>query len=153
MGADLTGLKVVEVMSREVMTSSSDSSISDIAKVMSDKRVGSVVVTENNKAVGIVTEQDIVRKVVVNNKDPKNSKAGDIMDKKLISVSSNEDIYDVMVVMKNNEIKHLPVIDDTELVGIITAKDIIRIKPYLIEMLTFKSSLSTAEAKDLFEKF
>ena len=140
-------------MNRNVVVTDCDASIYDVAKLMNEKLVGSVVVKKEGKAVGIVTEQDIARKIVAVGKDPKETIVKDVTEGQLLSVNSVNDIYDATVIMKNSEIKHLPVIDGDELVGIITAKDIIRIEPYLIEKLTFKSSLSIDEAKKLFDKF
>ena len=77
------------------------------------------------------------------------------MDKVRQSIEElNMEIFqcDAMVLMGNSEIKHLPVIDEGELVGIITGKDIMRIEPHLIEMLSFKASLDKEEAKKLFKK-
>lgn len=146
-----TGYKVHDVMSKEVVTSSYDSTISDVAKIMAQKRVGSVVVMQDERPVGIITEQDIARKIVAEGKDASSTKANKVMEKELIFTISSRDLYDAVVLMGKTEIKHLPVIDNGQLVGIITAKDIIRIKPYLIEMLSFKSSMSKEEAQKLFK--
>jgi signal-transduction protein with cAMP-binding, CBS, and nucleotidyltransferase domain len=146
-----TGYKVHEVMSKKVITANHGTSISDVAKIMTEKKVGSVVVVEDDKSVGIITEQDIARKVVAEGKDVNNTKVNEVMEKDLIFTLSSRDLYDAVLLMGKTEIKHLPVIDNGQLVGIITAKDIIRIKPYLIEMLTFKSSMSEDEAKKLFK--
>ncbi len=146
-----TGYKVHDVMSKEVITSNHNSNISDVAKVMASKKVGSVVVMKDERPIGIITEQDIARKVVAQGKDANNIKADEIMEKEMIFTISSRDLYDAVLLMGKTEIKHLLVIDNGQLMGIITAKDIIRIKPYLIEMLSFKSSMSKEEAQKLFK--
>ena len=143
--------KVHHVMTRDVVTIADESSVYDAAKIMDSKKIGSAVVLKDDKVMGLVTEQDILRKVVAKGIDPQTAVIRDIIEKDLISVESNRELEDAISLMGNSEIKHLPVIDNGELVGIITAKDVIRIEPYFIEMLNFKSSLSKNEAKQLFK--
>ncbi|MAG47593.1 hypothetical protein CL617_03230 [archaeon] len=144
--------KIHEVMTHNVTSIDLNSTILEISKNMAEKAIGSVLIIQNEKPVGIITEQDVVRKVVASGKDAKTIRAKDIMSKNLISINSQEDLYQAVVAMSNSSIKHLPVIDNNKLVGIITSKDIVRLEPHLIEMLTFKSSLSNEEAKKLFDK-
>lgn len=147
-----TGCKIYEVMQRKVHTADSKSTVSEVARVMSENKVGSVVITTAGAPIRILTEQDIARRVVAIGKDPKTEKVGNIAEKELISIESTRDIYDAILLMGNSDIKHLPVIDDGKLQGIITSKDIIRLEPHLVEMLSFKSSLNKDEAKRLFNK-
>ena len=146
-----TGCYVHDVMTREVVVSDSSISVYEAAKLMAKHEVGSIVVTDGDNPIGIVTEQDVARNVVAKGKDPKSTLVKDVIGKRLMSIKSNKDIYDAAVLMKVSEIKHLPVIDEGVLMGILTAKDIIRTEPYLIEMLQFKSSMSKQEVKDLFK--
>lgn len=147
-----SGYKIHEVMSRKVFTADCNSSICEVSKIMKENRIGSVVLTRNNKPASIITEQDVVRKVVSEGKDPEKTAAGDIAEKELISIESMRDICDAMTLMGNNEIKHLPVIDKNKLEGIITAKDVIKLEPHLIEMMSFKSSMNKEEIKKLFKR-
>lgn len=147
-----TGYKIYEVMRRNVHTADSEVTVSEVAKIMSENKVGSVVITTSDAPHKILTEQDIARKVVAEGKDPKTEKVSNVADKDLISIESNRDIYEAILLMGNSDIKHLPVIDDGKLQGIITSKDIIRLEPHLVEMLSFKSSLNREEAKKLFRK-
>mgnify|MGYP005665070683 CR=1 FL=1 len=147
-----TGYKVYDVMERKVHTADSRLTVSEVAKMMSDNKVGSVVITESKAPVKILTEQDIARKGVAKGKDPKTETVGSIAGEELISVESTRDIYEAIELMSSSDIKHLPVIDNGKLEGIITSKDIIRLEPHLVEMLSFKSSLNRDEAKKLFNK-
>ena len=147
-----TGYKIYEVMERKVHTADSESTVSEVAKIMSENKVGSVIITTDDAPTKILTEQDIARKVVAEGKDPKTEKVGDVAGEELISVESTRDIYEAILLMGNSDIKHLPVIDEGKLLGIITSKDIIRLEPHLVEMLSFKSSLNRDEAKKLFNK-
>ncbi len=147
-----TGYKIYDVMRRKVHTADSEVTVSEVAKIMSENKVGSVIITTDDAPTKILTEQDIARKVVAQGKDPKSAKVGDVAGEELISIESERDIYEAIVLMGNSDIKHLPVIDGGKLQGIITSKDIIRLEPHLVEMLSFKSSLNKEEAKSLFKK-
>jgi len=148
-----SGYKVHEVMNRDVLTLDWEASIVEVAKKMRDKRVGSVVLLKNKNPTQIITEQDVARKVVAEGKNPEETKAKDVAGESLVSIEGNRDLHEAMVLMSNEDIKHLPVIDNGKLEGIITAKDIVRMEPHLIEIMSFKSSLSNDELKKLFKKF
>jgi len=147
-----SGYKINEVMQRTVCTTDHTTPVATVAQQMNEKRIGSVILLHNGQPYKIITEQDIVRKIVSQGKDPTTTQSGDVAEQSLISIGSNRDLYDATTLMGTHEIKHLPVIDNGELQGIITAKDIIRLEPHLIEMLTFKSSMDKEEAKKLFDK-
>ncbi|HZD33778.1 MAG TPA: universal stress protein [Nitrososphaeraceae archaeon] len=139
--------------------------IIDLAKHMKDKGVGSVVVTEyiadsaGNKTgttpVGIITERDIVRRVVAESKDPNSTIAYDIMSKPLISVGPEATIYDAALIMTKYSIRRLPIVRDKTLLGIITSSDLARrmyeenrSDPTLMAMSRFQEVEKLAEAKD-----
>ncbi len=147
-----SGYKVYDVMCRKVHTANCDSNICEVAGLMKENSVGSIVVLKEDSPVGIITEQDIARKVVASGKNPKETVVSEVAEKELISIESNRDLMEAMTLMGNSEIKHLPVIDEGKLLGIITAKDVIRLEPHLIEMMEFKSNLNREEAKKLFSK-
>ena len=107
---------------------------------------------KEDSPIGIITEQDIARKVVASGKDPKETTVIDIAEKELISIESNRDLMEAMNLMSSCEIKHLPAVDEGKLMGIITAKEVIRLEPHLIEIMEFKSNLNREEAKKLFSK-
>ena len=86
--------------------------ISEIALALKDKKIGAVpIVDENNKLLGIVSERDIVSKLVVEAKDADLTTAKEIMTSKIITAKLNDDINYTIDVMKNNNIRHMPVLD------------------------------------------
>jgi len=86
--------------------------ISEIALALKDKKIGAVpIVDENNKLLGIVSERDIVAKLVVEAKDADLTTAKEIMTSKIITAKLNDDINYTIDVMKNNNIRHMPVLD------------------------------------------
>ena len=111
-----------------VVANSSDT-IFMISNLMKERKVGSIIIInedEQNYPIGIITERDIVRRVISDNKDPKNTKANEIMSKPLITIETNTYVYDVSVKMVKNKIRRLPVVKGKTLSGIITITDIIK---------------------------
>jgi signal-transduction protein with cAMP-binding, CBS, and nucleotidyltransferase domain len=135
-----TGHRVGDVMSKVVAQISISSTIVECAKEMAQKRIGSLVVMQENKPIGIITEQDLGRKVMAQGVNPNVTSVERVMSQGLHTIGSEKDIYDAMVMMGQQKIKHLPVVEEERLVGIISFKDILRIQPTLIELLNFKHS-------------
>jgi CBS domain-containing protein len=123
-------------------TGSPDSTISDIANKMREKSKAAIIIVEDtrtttssgkaadssilSKPIGIITERDIVRRIVSQEKDPRNTKASEVMSKPLISVGPEASIYDASLIMARHNIRRLPITRDNILLGIITATDLSR---------------------------
>ena len=133
-------VKVKDVMKKRVITISPDKTVADAARVMTNNRVGSLVVVKNdNKPQDIVTESDVTT-VVAKGMDPTKTKLSSLKSKKLkkrhhplISVKPSDNILDVTRLMVKNGIKRVPVIEDGKLIGMIADKEILIISPELIE--------------------
>jgi CBS domain-containing protein len=123
---------VREVMNKNVMTVKPDLILKKAAEIMSNYHIGSLVVLENNKLTGILTERNVLI-AVVDGKDPELTTVEEVMTKKVITIEPDKTIEDAVALMKENNIKKLPVVDNDKLVGIITASDIIVVEPKLIE--------------------
>jgi signal-transduction protein with cAMP-binding, CBS, and nucleotidyltransferase domain len=147
-----TGYTIRDVMSKNVLTIEPEANIVVAAKLMAERQLGSIVVCRKSQVVGILTEQDMSRKVLARCIDPKKTCVSDIMTKKVHTVRPEKDLYEAMVQMGREKIKHLPVVTGRKLVGIISFKDIIRIEPDLIDMVSFKSSLTEKENSAIFAK-
>ena len=140
-----TGYTVGEICTRQPMCIGPDEKVSICAKMLAEREVGSALICKKDTILGILTEQDIVRKVVAKGLDPKVLAVKNVMAKRVITITPDKDIYEAMVVMGREGIKHLPVVDDGKLFGIITFKDIIGVEPGLIEVLAFKHSTQKEE--------
>lgn len=106
---------------------------------MLDKHVGSLLVKDGPGVVGIVTEQDIVRKAVIKDLSASKTNVDDIMAMKLVVVKTSQDLADAIKLMRDNNIRHLPVLDEREqFVGFITSKDILRLQPQLFHLFSEK---------------
>jgi CBS domain-containing protein len=118
-------MKAKEIMVTNIATIEPDKNIVDAAKIMKGRRIGSLVVVKGSKPIGIITERDIVRKLIAEGKDAKNVKVKDLMSYPLITASPDDDVEVLAKRMSKNEIRRLPVVDnDGRLVGMITATDI-----------------------------
>jgi CBS domain-containing protein len=111
---------------RKVLTIRAEASVGEAAKLMQTGKVGCLVVTNaQGNIAGIVTERDIVRKVVAVGDDPASLSVAAIMTARILAVSPQMDIAKAQQVMAQHNIRHLPVVDGGELVGMISSRDIV----------------------------
>ncbi|MBV7561331.1 MULTISPECIES: CBS domain-containing protein [unclassified Pseudomonas] len=103
-----------------------DSSVFAAVKLMAEKGIGALVVLEGERLAGIVSERDYVRKVAVQERSPANLKVSEIMTAKVITVSPSEDARHCMELMTNGRLRHLPVVEDGRLVGLLSIGDLVK---------------------------
>ncbi len=141
------GIQVKEIMKTYVVTAEPENTALEIARKMKEEDVGSVIIVENNKPIGIVTREDITIKVVADSLEPSNTKAKEIMNQPLVTCSEKDDILDVAMIMNKYGYERLPVVDEeNRLKGIISIREILAIAPGLIEI--FKERLETRLEKE-----
>lgn len=127
---------VGDCMTRGVITLDKTKTVYDAAKLISSKEIGSVIITDKKDAIGILTERDIVSKIVAKNKDPKKVKLEKVMSKPLKAIYAHQTIQDAALAMRQNKIKRLAVLDkDNKLVGIITQGDLIGVYPGIVDLI------------------
>ena len=95
-------------------------------KTMVDKNIGALLVLEENKLIGIFTERDYARKVILLGKTSKDTLISEIMSANLITVTPDNSMEDCMQLMTNKFIRHLPVLENDELVGIVSIGDVVK---------------------------
>ena len=95
-------------------------------EIMVEKNVSALLVMENDQLAGIFTERDYARKVVLKGKSSKDTPIGEIMTRELITVSPNSTIDECMELMTGKYIRHLPVVENDKLTGIISIGDVVR---------------------------
>lgn len=117
---------VGSVMSKPVLTVKADSSVREAAELMSRKGMGSIVVTYKGKPAGIVTERDLVKKVVAMGLDASKVQMEKIMSKQLITIKCNMPIIEAIRVMQKKKIRRLLIIENRKLIGIVTQRDLLR---------------------------
>jgi CBS domain-containing protein len=109
-----------------VWTISPEAKVLDALKLMAEKNVGALAVTHQNGLVGIISERDYARKVALRGKSSLDTQVKDIMTSRVYYVAPDTTTQECMAVMAKNRIRHLPVVQDEKLVGIISIGDIIK---------------------------
>ncbi|MFD6953264.1 oxidoreductase [Nocardiopsis sp. TSRI0078] len=115
-----------EVMSTPVRTVSPDTSLREAAEIMRDSDVGDVVVTQDNRIMGILTDRDIVVRCVAEGGDPEQHTASDICSSELATVPPQSGISDAVHIMRTSAVRRLPVVDDDRVVGVVSMGDLAR---------------------------
>ncbi|MBI2647623.1 CBS domain-containing protein [Candidatus Woesearchaeota archaeon] len=144
-----TGYKVHDCMTTKPIFVTPKTTLLECAKVMAKNHVGALVIKEDQKSKGLITEQDIVRKVIVKGINPLTKKVRDFMETKLITINSDDDIYNALIIMRDHNIRHLPVVEKGEMIGLLTLKDILKIEPQLFELLVEKFELREETRKPI----
>jgi CBS domain-containing protein len=128
-------LKVEDVMVREVITLDENSTVKEAAEVMNKFEIGCILAVGKGKAMGIVTERDLLKRVVADAKDAKKTKVKEIMTSPLIVVDPKMELEEAVKLMFQMKIKKLPVVDGKRLVGLVSLTDIARFQPQMIKIL------------------
>ena len=110
----------------EVTTVDPQSTVYDAIKTMSDNNIGSLAVVENGVLVGIFTERHYARRVFLKGRASPNTKIGDVMSKNPICVLHQQTAQECMAIMTDKAIRHLPVVDDNKMIGIISIGDLVK---------------------------
>lgn len=117
---------VKDILSSPVITVNSETNTKDTALLMTKKKIGSIVVVEQDQPVGIVTERDFLERVIAPCKDPSKTKIRDIMSAPLITITKETLILDAIRKMRKHDIRRLVVMDGDILIGIVSDRDILR---------------------------
>jgi len=134
-----SGLRAIDLMNHKVITATKNMTISEAAKLMNKYRVGGLPVCEGKKLVGLVTERDIMMKVIATEKHPSKILVNQIMSSPLrVTGEKFEDISLLARKMRDHDVSRIPIIEEDILIGIVTNKDIVRHAPDLIEILLEK---------------
>ena len=120
---------------QEVWTISPDDTVFEAIKKMNEKSVGALPVVLNNQLVGIISERDYARKVILENRSSKETKVKDIMTERVFHTFLSQKIEECMAVMTEHHIRHLPVVADKKLTGMISIGDVVK---YIISDQKFK---------------
>ena len=133
-------------MTKKVIVASTAETLDKIAKIMQKNNIGSVIIVDDKDgkhAKGIITERDIVHKVIAKGKDPSKTTVEQAMSKPLRVVKPDTTLEEAARALKDNKIKRLPVVNDNnELVGILSEGDIMRIFPAVVDIIEERPSLN-----------
>lgn len=117
-------MKAQEIMTTEVVSVDKKTSVREAAAKMAETDVGSVVVNDNNKLVGIITDRDITIRGVAKNDDLNNVTCDQVMSTNVVTASSDTNMEEVIDLMSENQIKRVPIVDNSNVVGMISLRDI-----------------------------
>jgi CBS domain-containing protein len=129
----MASVPVRDVMTTKVLTITPEASVARAAKLMAKNSVGSIVVVKSRKPVGILTERDLLMKVLSADLKPSRIPVKRIMSSPVVTITPDTDIADAARIMARSNIRRLPVVEGGKLVGIITTMDIMRVSPELLE--------------------
>lgn len=118
--------EMVRKKGSEIWSVSSDASVFEALKLMADKNAGAVMVIDNSKVVGILSERDCVRRVELMGRTSRETKVKDIMTAKVLYVEGSQSLDECVAIMIDKNIRHLPVYDDGKLVGLISVRDALK---------------------------
>ncbi len=110
---------------RDVISISAETSVLDAVKIMAEKSIGSLLVMRGDELMGIITERDYARKVIIKGRSSRTTAVGEIMTTEVCTTSSQESVSNCMAVMTRRKIRHLPVRDEGKVVGMISIGDLV----------------------------
>jgi CBS domain-containing protein len=131
-----TGIKVKDAMLTKVITARPGQTVLEASKIMRDEDVGSVVICEGSNPIGIATREDIVNKITAEDKLSSKVFLKEIMTNELVTCTPDCDISEAARLMSKNKYERIPVVEFGKLVGIISAREIAKVAPAVIEILT-----------------
>ena len=131
--------QILEQKGSAVWTISPESTVFEALQFMAEKEVGALLVTEEEAVVGVLSERDYARKVILKGKSSKEQHVRDIMTIDITYVEPDQTTDDCMALMSNKHIRHLPVLENGKLIGIVSIGDVVKAiiakKEYIIEQL------------------
>jgi CBS domain-containing protein len=121
------GTSIKEVMTRDVRACEPNATVADAAKLMAQEDVGPIPIVEDGRLVGIVTDRDIVVRVVAEGRDPNATTVKEIASTDLVTVSPGDDLDEVLNLLAERQVRRLPVVEGDRLVGIVAQADVARL--------------------------
>ncbi|MFH0837136.1 MAG: CBS domain-containing protein [Candidatus Aenigmatarchaeota archaeon] len=130
-------VRVKDIMVKPLKVDINDN-IKKVGIMMKETRRDVVIVTKSNNPVGLITDSDLVKKIIATGIKSSSVKAKDIMSKPLVAIGPNEDMFEAARKIKKSRIKRLPVMTKGRVIGIISLSDIARVSPDMIKLLEYK---------------
>ncbi len=118
--------QILQSKTHGILSISPDATVYDALKLMAEKEVGALLVMEADKVVGIISERDYARKVILHGKSSKEIHVSDIMTSKIIYVNTAQTVDECMALMTDKRVRHLPVYEGDRLVGVVSIGDLVK---------------------------
>jgi CBS domain-containing protein len=121
-----TARHLLEVKGPDVWSIGPDATVYDALRMMADKDVGALLVVENEKLVGIISERDYARKIILVGKTSRDTLVREIMSSKLFTIHPEQTVEEAMELMTNHHVRHLPVVIENKVLGVISIGDVVK---------------------------
>ncbi|MBB4800208.1 CBS domain-containing protein [Flavobacterium nitrogenifigens] len=118
--------QILKAKGRNVYSIFSNLTVYDALKVMGEKNIGAILIIDNGVLKGILSERDYARKIVLKDKSSKETLVNEIMESNVFTVKLSDNLEDCMQLMSEKRIRHLPVVEDETVVGIISISDVVK---------------------------
>ncbi len=118
--------EILEHKGSQVWTIAPDASVMDALRLMAEKEVGALAVTEDGRLVGIISERDYARKVVLKGRASRDTRVQEIMATRVICTQLDRTVDECMALMTEKRIRHLPVVSDGQLLGMVSVGDLVK---------------------------
>lgn len=122
----MTVNQILNAKGRNVFSVASSTTVYEALKIMGEKNIGAILIMDNNELKGILSERDYARKIVLKDKSSKETFVHEIMESKVFTVIPSDNLEACMELMSTKRIRHLPVLEDTIVVGIISISDVVK---------------------------
>ncbi|GBE04726.1 MAG TPA: CBS domain-containing protein [Nitrospirae bacterium] len=116
---------VLQTKGGDIWSVSPKATVFEALQVLADKDVGALPVIENNKLVGMFSERDYARKIILKGKSSKEEKVGDLMTTRIYSITPDMSVEECMALMTESRVRHIPVFEDNKLIGIVSIGDVV----------------------------
>ena len=128
-------LKVEDVMTKEVITIDETATIKEAAEIMDKNEISCLIALRKGRAIGIITERDLLKRIIVEAKNPEKTKVGKVMSSPLAVVAVGTDLETALRLMFLKKIKKLPIVNKESILGLVSLTDIARCQPAIITLL------------------
>ena len=119
--------EILNQRSKEIWSVRSDQPVLDAIRLMAEKGIGALLVMDDSRLVGVLSERDYARKVILENRSSKNTLIREIMTSDVVTVLPESEISECMSIMTDNDFRHLPVVQGDEVVGMISIGDLVKV--------------------------
>jgi len=147
-------IEIKDIMVDKVITIAADTTVRGAVKLMNKHDIGCLIVIENGEPIGIVTERDMLKRVLAESEELENIKVQEVMSKPLTVGRPDMEIESAAKIMFTKKIKKLPIVEKGKLIGLVTLTDLLRIQPQLIRMYKiFSGNLAPKRMKKVFDYY
>ncbi len=119
--------EILDQRDKEIWSIRSDQPVLDAIRLMAEKGIGALLVMDDGRLVGVLSERDYARKVILEDRSSKNTLIGEIMTRDVFTVSPESKVSECMSIMTDNDFRHLPVVEGDEVVGMISIGDLVKV--------------------------